>query len=136
MLLSGEKDVMDQLRSAWLQLKSFVDDQASQRQHYLDFFENAEAAYLVTDRDGRIVEANGAAVDLFDRRRHYLKGKPLAAFVAPDERREFRRQLQGISRPVQWRSCFATQGRQFEVELRARPMPEARGIVWSLHPAR
>jgi PAS domain S-box-containing protein len=125
---------MDELRSAWLKLRSFVDDQASQRQHYLAFFEHADAAYLVTDRLGTIVEANGAAVDLFDRRRSFLKGKPLAALVAPDERREFRRQLHALSRPRQWRSCFASQGRRIEVELRARPIPESRGIVWLLHP--
>ena len=128
------QQAVDELRSAWLKLKSFVDDLASERQHYIDFFERAEAAYLVTDRDGKILEANGAAVDLFDRRRSYLKGKPLAALVAPGERREFRRQLQGISRPAQWRSCFATQARRIEVDLRARPMPESRGIVWLLHP--
>jgi PAS domain S-box-containing protein len=135
MLLSGEKDAMDELRTAWLKLNLFVEEQARRRQHYLAFFEHAEAAYLVTDAGGKIVEANGAAVDFFDRRRTYLKGKPLAALVSPDRRREFRQKLQGLSRASQWRSSFAAQGRQVAVELRARPLPAARGIVWSLQRA-
>lgn len=125
---------MDELRTAWLKLKLFVDEQAGKRQHYLAFFEQADSAYLVTDARGRIVELNGAAVDLFDRRRQYLRGKPLAVLVAPGGRREFRRQLQGISRPAQWRSSFTAQGRHIDVELMARPIP-AGGIVWSLRPA-
>ena len=128
---------MDELRTAWLKLKSCVDDLTSERQHYLAFFERAEQAYLITAANGRIVEVNGAAVDLFDRRRQYLRGKPLLALVAPAERREFRRQLQGLSRPAQWRSSFAAaQGRRVEVELRARPMPSARGIIGSLSATR
>lgn len=123
---------MDELRDAWLNLKSYVDDLTHERQHYLDFFEQADAAYLVTDPRGKILEANGAAVDLFDRRRADLRGKPLAALVSPEERREFRLRLQGLSRPAQWRCAFASQGRRIEVELRARPIPQARGIVWLL----
>ena len=126
---------MDELRTAWLKLKSFVDEQASRREHYLAFFEHAEAAYLVTDAQGRILEANGAAVDLFERRSKYLKGKPLAVLILPERRPEFRRQLQGLSRQTAWRSCFASQGRRVEVELRARPMPDSRGIVWLVRPA-
>ena len=126
---------MDELRTAWLKLRSCVDELTSERQHYLDFFERAEDAYLVTDPLGVIVEMNGAAVDLLERRRFYLRGKPLAALVSPDERREFRRQLQGLSRPAQWRSSFAAHGRRVAVELRARPLPGARGIVWLLERA-
>lgn len=122
---------MDELRTAWLKLKSFVDDQARERQHYLAFFEHAADAWFVTDARGRIVEANGAAVDLLDRRRKYLTGKPLVVFVAPEARGEFRR-CSGLP-AARWQSCIQSRGRRTHVEFSARAMP-GRGVCWRVRP--
>ena len=125
------QSAMDELGIAWLKLRSCVDDLASEHRHYLDFFERAVDAYLVTDPLGVIVEMNGAAVDLLERRRYYLRGKPLAALVTPDQRGEFRSRLRGLSRPASWRSAVAVRGEPHAVEFSARRIP-GQGICWRL----
>src|SRR5262245_64976659 len=133
MLLSAEKDAMDELRTAWLKLKSHVDELTSERQHYIDFFERAEAAYLVTDRLGVILEANGAAVDLLERRRYYLRGRPLASLVSPWKRREFRDRLSGFGDATTWRGSVQARGSDLTVMFSVRPVP-GRGLFWRLAP--
>ena len=73
---------------------------ALEQQHarYRDLFELAPDAYLVTDGDGMIIEANRAASRLFDVRHRFLVAKPLASFVAVGERRAFRRDLIELKR--------------------------------------
>jgi len=55
-----------------------------ERRRYMELFEFAPDAYLVTDRFGTIAEANATAARLFRRRAHHLIRKPLAALIAPD----------------------------------------------------
>lgn len=57
---------------------------------YRGLFEQAPDAYLVTDGDGVIREANAAAAALLGVHGEALRGKPLALFVAGDDRRAFR----------------------------------------------
>jgi PAS domain S-box-containing protein len=87
---------LEDLKSMWLNLKAHVDQLAGERQQYLDFFEQSSEAYVVTDEQGTIVDANGAAVDVLQRRRRYLAGKPLAVMVALDRRSEFRDRLRRV----------------------------------------
>jgi PAS domain S-box-containing protein len=56
---------------------------------YRELFEFAPDCYLVTDLRGVIQEANHAASLLFRRRREFLLGKPLAFFVAAEQRSDF-----------------------------------------------
>jgi PAS domain S-box-containing protein len=51
------------------------------RERYRDLFEHAPVAYLLLDRDTRILEANIAAGDLLQRDRGDLIGRKLASFV-------------------------------------------------------
>lgn len=121
---------MDELRAAWSKLKSCVDDLAREREHYLGFFHQAADPYVVTDRAGRIVEVNGAAVDLFERRHAELKGKSLAVLVAPRARREFRL----LELPaVRWQGAIHRRGGQRNVEFSGNPIP-GRGACWLLRP--
>jgi PAS domain S-box-containing protein len=122
---------MEQLRTAWLTLRSYVDDMAYEREHYLQFFERATDAYFVTDRSGRIVEVNGAAVDLLERRRVFLKGKPLAVFIAPEERRAFRSRASDVACPDRWQTCIQTRRRRTRVEISGRAIP-GQGTCWRL----
>src|SRR5436190_21596718 len=85
-----------ELQEAWLQLRAHVDQLAGERQQYLDFFEQSPEAYIVTDAEGTIVDANGAATDIVQRRRRFLRGKPLAVLVALDRRAEFRSRLKRL----------------------------------------
>ena len=71
------------------------------RLHYEDLFESAPDAYLVTDPDGTIREANEAAVGLLGLSRRFLKGKPLATFILEEERLAFRLLLREMAQSVE-----------------------------------
>ena len=51
---------LEELKIAWLGLRARVEQLAAERQQYLEFFENAAEAYVVTALDGRIVEESAA----------------------------------------------------------------------------
>jgi len=68
-------------------------DLAAERQRYQELFEFAPDAYLVSDINGVIQEANMAAATLLNRSQQFLVGKPLACYVVEEERRAFRNQL-------------------------------------------
>ena len=135
---------LEDLKSMCLRLKAHVDQLAGERQQYLDFFEQSEEAYVVTDPQGTIVEANGAAVDVLQRRRRYLAGKPMAALVALERRTEFRARLRGVrdgeagAKPT-WTTVFEAPELRTEVTVRLRAIErEGRitGLCWHLRAVR
>jgi len=65
----------------------------AERRRYRDLFEAAPDGYLVTDTGGIILDANGAATTLLNSLQQFLVGKPLAAFIAPEEALAFRFRL-------------------------------------------
>lgn len=69
----------------------------AERQRYQDLFQFAPDGYLVTNLDGKILEANQAAAALLGRPAPALVGKPLAVFVLPAAKRDFRRRLLGMA---------------------------------------
>lgn len=85
-----------------------------QRQRYQELFEFAPDAYLVTDGLGVIRVANRAASGVFGLARTYVREKPLAAFVLPEEQRDFRSQLEVIHQRTD-QSVWT-----FETRLRSR----------------
>ena len=129
---------MEDLKAMWLGLRAHVDQLAGERQHYLEFFDQSPQAYLVTDRAGTIAEVNGAAVDVLQRRKRYLRGKPLVVLVALDHRAQFRDRLRGLGEadaPRSWRTVFVAAESRNEVTLTARLIdrPEGvGGICWRL----
>ena len=70
----------------------------SERERYQALFEFAPVAYLVTDPVARILEANRAAAALLDVDQRFLVGKPLAAYVASEDRWEFRSMVNSLRR--------------------------------------
>jgi len=77
-----------------------------ERSRYHDLFELAPHAYLITNLDGLVSEANRAAGGLLKVERRFLIGKPLQGFIPPDERAGVRvkiRQAQHSSSPIEWR---------------------------------
>ncbi|HUQ74958.1 MAG TPA: PAS domain S-box protein [Burkholderiales bacterium] len=121
----------------WLGLRAHVDQLAEERQQYVDFFEQSPEAYVVTDLDGTIRELNGAATDILQKRRGYLRGKPLTVMVALDHRREFRRRMLGLaerqSDQRSWRSVVIAAGERIEVTFTARPIERRDGgLCWLL----
>jgi len=129
---------LEALKAMWLDLSAHVDQLAAERQHYQDFFEQASAAYVVTDEHGTISDVNGAAVDILQRRKAWLRGKPLVVLVALEQRTEFRRRLRAVREPHaerSWRTILVAPQLRTEVALTAR-LIERRdgpgGICWRL----
>jgi PAS domain-containing protein len=134
---------LEELKAMWLELRAHVDRLAGERQQYLDFFEQASEAYVVTDEYGTISDANGAAVDLLQRRKRYLRGKPLIALVALEQRPAFRERLRALRARTadaarSWRAIFVLPELRTDLTLTARLIdrPEGvGGICWRLDPA-
>src|SRR4051812_38193274 len=123
---------LEDLKRIWQDLKTQVDELAGERQQYIDFFEQSPEAYVVTDNDGTIQEANGAAVDILQRRRRFLRGKPLAVLVALDQRKTFRQHLAELGAAGSWRTIVEALESRTEVLLTARRIGAKRGICWRL----
>lgn len=64
---------------------------------YLDLFESAPDAYLVTDLQGVVQEANRAAEMLLGRPARFLVRKPLASLVPLEDRTAFRQWLLALA---------------------------------------
>jgi PAS domain-containing protein len=66
-------------------------DQLERREHGArQLFDFAPVCLLVTDRYGKILEANHATATLFKRPLEFLEQQPLANFIAAEKRRSFR----------------------------------------------
>ena len=132
---------LENLKAMWRELRDHVDLLAGERQQYLDFFEHSPEAYVVTDSLGTIADLNGAAVDVFQRRKRYLRGKPMAVLVAMEQRGEFRRRLRAIAQgapQAPWRTTLLAPEAPTEAKLSARRIGapgEDGGICWLLNPA-
>ena len=70
----------------------------AERQRYHDLFDFAPDGYLVTDLAGVIREANRAAGELLGVAPRYLTRKPLASYVAMEDRAAFRGGLNRLLR--------------------------------------
>lgn len=57
----------------------------AERHRYQDLFEFAPEGYLITDHDGRVLEANRAASELLGIAARFLKGRGLGTSVAPED---------------------------------------------------
>ncbi|HEY8172541.1 MAG TPA: ATP-binding protein [Dehalococcoidia bacterium] len=68
----------------------------AQRQRYKELFEAAPDAYLVTDLEGAVLEANHAAGELLGIAIPFLVRKPLIVFFRLEDRQEFRHVLTRI----------------------------------------
>ncbi|TBR59628.1 PAS domain-containing sensor histidine kinase [Westiellopsis prolifica IICB1] len=64
-----------------------------ERQRYKELFDFAPDAYLLTNTEGKVLEANRTATSLFKISQKYIKGKLLINFVPENQRRAFRFQL-------------------------------------------
>jgi PAS domain-containing protein len=134
---------LEELQAVWRHLRAHVDQLAEERQHYHEFFEQASAAYVVSDQYGTIAEANGAAVDILQRRKRYLRGKPIAALIALERRAEFRRNMRallGRARGAQasWSTIVVAPELRSDVIFTGRVMRRAEracGICWRLESA-
>ncbi len=70
----------------------------SSRQHYKELFDLAPDGYLVTTKEGTIIEANQMAAQLLDVSQKRLVGKPLVVFIAAEQRGDFYCKLSQLQR--------------------------------------
>jgi PAS domain S-box-containing protein len=88
------------------------DQLEQERRRFLELFEEAPDAYLVTDDAGVVREANQAAERMLEIDRGRLRGKPLAAMVDENFRRAFRLMLD--------LRCGAPENIEFDTTIRPR----------------
>ncbi len=76
----------------------------AERMRYQELFELAPDGYLITDARGIVRETNHAAASLLNIRADFLVGKPLGAFIAKEEHRNFRIKLAQLRKQekLQW----------------------------------
>jgi len=105
----------------------------AERQRYQELFDFAPDGYLVTDPDGIIQEANRAAASLLGVPQPDLLDKPLAGFIAEEERQAFRTslpQLRQLACRQDWEIRLQPRaGATFPSELTVAPIRTLRGVV-------
>ena len=69
------------------ELAALQHDLAVERRKYWEFFDAAPDAYLVTNGDGEIIEANRAAAELLNISQRFLIGKNFTVFVCTERTR-------------------------------------------------
>ncbi|PSO73294.1 MAG: transcriptional regulator [Cyanobacteria bacterium QH_3_48_40] len=108
----------------------------AERQHYQELFEFLPNAYLVTDGQGKVLEANRAAATLLNLPQRFLVGKPLDIFIASQQRRMFPSKLNQLHQHDYVREwVFSLQPRNskaFDAALTVVPVRDLEGKATTL----
>lgn len=104
MVLRGVRESNAGLRRSVATLKTVTDALETERRRYQALFDLAPEAYVVTDADGTIREANRAAATLFESSNAELAGRPISMFVSEADRPGFIARLNSgeAERIVEW----------------------------------
>lgn len=123
-----------------------ADRLAHERERNAVLFDRSPLACVITDFFGNVRESNLAALALLDVPVSYLTGKPLAIFIADDDRESFRMKLAMAARPPgqpveTWDSRIKSPSgrpREMQVDLRASQAAgnQAALLFWFLSEAR
>lgn len=136
--------LLEEERQASLELMTMIQEEllqhneylAVERQDYYDLFKFAPDAYLVTNAQGMIQNANEAAADLLGISHQFLLGKPLVNFVVSAFRSVFRtklNQLPHINFVEEWEILMCPRGGQpFDASLIVVPVRDSKGAPVSL----
>ena len=127
-----------------LEASAIVEEELLQQNHrfitkshyYYDLFQLSPDAYLVTDANGLIIEANKAIALLLKIPQSYLAGIPLAVFIAQDDRRAFRtllNQLPFVSDVQHWEMSLCPKGgKPFAAQLNVAIARDHFGVIKAL----
>ncbi|WP_416668522.1 response regulator [Egbenema bharatensis] len=107
--------------------------------HYYNLFQLSPIAYLVTDSDGVILEANQTIAHLLGVPQRYLPGKPMVLYVAEDDRTAFRTNLNQLSFTpdphglLYWQVTLSPRSAEpFRAELHVAILRNESGLIESL----
>jgi PAS domain S-box-containing protein len=103
---------LEELRAADEELRRQNEEIEREREKYYELFDFAPDAYIVTDANGTILEANAAASQLLDVPRQFLVGKPLFFYFDETARSTYRHQLDQL--------CGSPRIDDWEIGLRQR----------------
>jgi PAS domain S-box-containing protein len=110
-----------------------------ERARYRELFDLAPDAFVLTDADGRIVEANGQASDFLGVRADLLVREALAGFVEPAARDALQAALLGLTKPGQRRTAdlrmTPRDGATLDVEATVAAVPQrsdGAALLWLL----
>lgn len=124
------------------ELRVTRDELAVQRQHYQELFDFAPDGYLVTNKDGNIIECNLAGANMLHVHPRYLIGKPLSVFVRGSDRKLFSKGLDNLSNKKDsaadsWEIVMQPRnGAPFQALMIAKAFQDAKGTVqlrWLVH---
>ena len=118
--LSAAEDEMRRQNDLLIETRAEVE---AARIRYQDLFDFAPDAYLVTDMQGVISDANQAATVLMGLDRKLLLGRPVAGFIPPGQRSAFRTWLNRVGQNGNGRSALempirSRRGSTFDSEIR------------------
>ncbi|MDB5034211.1 MAG: domain S-box [Chlorobi bacterium] len=107
-----------------------------ERHRYQDLFDFAPDPYLVTDVQGKIIEANNASSEMFGIPLEFLRKKPLGTYVAQESRRLFRQHLNAIGTmrtKEEWELRLQPRHRTpFDALLTVAPIRDRNGMISGL----
>ena len=143
----GKRDMemaLEELDVMWEELQGQAALLMRENARYAEFFEFAPDAYLITDAGGGVREANQAALELLQSSRDDIVGKPLSAYVAPDDRVAFLARTVGLmmggAKPLAWKAHLQPgAGDRFAAEFSVRSIPLKKsgvgGLCWLIRAA-
>jgi two-component system cell cycle sensor histidine kinase/response regulator CckA len=133
--LRAAADELQQQNEELADARELVEEE---RRRYQELFDDAPDGYLVTDPEGTIQRANGAAARLLDVRQDFLVGKPFAVFVARAAHRAFGDYLARLQdghpeRVAEWQTTIQPRGGpSFPVTLTTGRIRDGKGRLVGL----
>lgn len=127
----------EELREQSMNLLAGHEQLEAERARYRDLFEAAPDGYLVTDRTGKIYEANRAAANMLGLNTEFLTGRPFLRFFVEHDQEFARReilQLHQSHRPSEWTARIAPRGgaTSFWASLRVSATTDIDGKLTSI----
>ncbi|MEA5575634.1 helix-turn-helix domain-containing protein [Anabaena sp. UHCC 0451] len=109
----------------------------TQRQHYQDLFEFAPVAYLITNQQGIIQEANHVAEKLLNISANFLVGKPIIIFIPHEQHPYFYNKLTQISQSQKIQKLLLPlqprESDKFDASLKVKSFTPKHGKTTNLH---
>jgi PAS domain S-box-containing protein len=137
---------LDEIELLWCELRSRAEDLKGNGDSLADFFEFAPDAYLITQGDGTICQANRLAAELMETSSSALCDRRLHEFVPQEERGILAQRLRSLNgeQDGAWHAWWGTihfrDGSDLDVEFRVRrfhpPFGGAQLYFWLLRTPR